>query len=179
MFNSQERQRKDQYNLLNAMNAQDYWKDYVIANQQFDNANRAYINNLVKAGNNAWNNRMSLGMLNAVNPVYKIDPATGRSYFKKGYGTSRLPGYASASGGRRGMDIPQLVSEYMADKGASDLTFKDWKSMKYGDSSSASAANPFAAAQSLLPMYNVLQQGNAYSPAMMQAMIQAQQDQTE
>jgi hypothetical protein len=175
MFNSQERQRKDQYNLLNAMNAQDYWKDYVIANQQFDNANRAYINNLVKAGNNAWNNRMSLGMLNAVNPVYKIDPATGRSYFKKGYGTSRLPGYASAA---RSKDMPALVAQYMQDKGASDLQFKQWYDLTQGGGSSAQA-NPYAAAQSLLPMYNVLQQGNAYSPAMMQAMIQAQQDQTE
>jgi hypothetical protein len=183
MFNSQERQRKDQYNLLNAMNAQDYWKDYVTTNQQFDNANRAYINNLVKAGNNAWNNRMNLGMLNAVNPIYKIDPKTGRSYFKKGYGTSRLPGYAgasTASTARTGVDIPQLVSQYMADKGGSDLTFKDWKAMKYGTASNASSANPFAAAQALLPMYSVLSQGNAYSPAMMQqAMMMQGLDETE
>ena len=176
MFGSQERQRKDQYNLLNAMNAQDYWKDYVVANQQFDNANRAYINNLVKAGNNAWNNRMNLGMLNAVNPVYNIDPKTGRSYFKKGYGTSRLPGYASAA---RSKDMPALVAQYMQDKGASDLTFKQWHDMTQGGGSSAQA-NPYAAAQSLLPMYSVLQQGNAYNPAMMmQAIAQAQQDQTE
>ena len=183
MFGSQERQRKDQYNLLNAMNAQDYWKDYVTTNQQFDNANRAYINNLVKAGNNAWNNRMNLGMLNAVNPVYKIDPKTGRSYFKKGYGTSRLPGYAGASNAstaRTSVDIPQLVSEYMADKGGSDLSFKDWKAMKYGTASNASSANPFAAAQALLPMYSVLSQGNAYSPAMMQqAMMMQGLDETE
>lgn len=176
MFNSQERQRKDQYNLLNAMNAQDYWKDYVTANQQFDNANRVYLNNLVKAGNNAWNNRMNLGMLNAVNPVYKIDPKTGKSYFKKGYGTSRLPGYAAAA---KSKGISELMPQYLQDKGASDLTFKQWYDITQGTKGS-SVANPFAAAQSLLPLYSVLQQGSAFSPAMMQAaMMQAQQDETE
>ena len=173
MFGSQERQRKDQYNLLNAMNAQDYWKDYVTTNQQFDNANRAYINNLVKAGNNAWNNRMNLGMLNAVNPVFKIDPASGRSYFKKGYATSRLPGYAAAA---KSKGISELMPQYLQDKGASDLTFKQWYDITQG---TTAAANPYASAQALLPMYNVLAQGNAYSPAMMQAMIQAQQDKDE
>ena len=179
-FGSQERQRKDQYNLLNAMNAQDYWKDYVTTNQQFDNANRAYINNLVKAGNNAWNNRMNLGMLNAVNPVFKVDPRTGKSNFTKGYTTGKLSGYAAANTGQKATDIPQLVSEYMADKGGSDLTFKDWRALKYGTASNG-VANPYAAAQQLLPMYNVLQQGNAYSPAMMQQAMQMimQQQQAE
>ena len=179
-FGSQERQRKDQYNLLNAMNAQDYWKDYVTTNQQFDNANRAYINNLVKAGNNAWNNRMNLGMLNAVNPVFKVDPRTGKSNFTKGYTTGKLSGYAAANTGQRAADIPQLVSEYMADKGGSDLTFKDWRALKYGTASNG-VANPYAAGQQLLPMYNALQQGYASNPAMMQQamqmmMMQQQQD---
>ena len=179
-FGSQERQRKDQYNLLNAMNAQDYWKDYVTTNQQFDNANRAYINNLVKAGNNAWNNRMNLGMLNAVNPVFKVDPRSGKSNFTKGFSTGKLSGYANANTGQKATDIPQLVSEYMADKGGSDLTFKDWRALKYGTASSG-VANPYAGGQQLLPMYNTLQQGNAYSPAMMQQamqmmMMQQQQD---
>jgi len=170
-FGSQERQRKDQYNLLNAMNAQDYWKDYVTTNQQFDNANRAYINNLVKAGNNAWNNRMNLGMLNAVNPVFKVDPRTGKSNFTKAYGTGKFPGYANANTGQRAADIPQLVSEYMADKGGSDLTFKDWRALKYGTASNG-VANPYASAQQLLPMYNALQQGYAFNPAMMQQGMQ-------
>ena len=178
-FGSQERQRKDQYNLLNAMNAQDYWKDYVTTNQQFDNANRAYINNLVKAGNNAWNNRMNLGMLNAVNPVFKVDPRTGKSNFTKGYTTGKLSGYAAANTGQKATDIPQLVSEYMADKGGSDLTFKDWRALKYGTASSG-VANPYAGGQQLLPMYNALQQGYASNPAMMQQamqmMMQQQQD---
>ena len=179
-FGSQERQRKDQYNLLNAMNAQDYWKDYVTTNQQFDNANRAYINNLVKAGNNAWNNRMNLGMLNAVNPVFKVDPRTGKSNFTKGYTTGKLSGYAAANTGQKATDIPQLVSEYMADKGGSDLTFKDWRALKYGTASNG-VANPYAAAQQLLPMYNALQQGYASNPAMMQQAMQMimQQQQEE
>ena len=179
-FGSQERQRKDQYNLLNAMNAQDYWKDYVTTNQQFDNANRAYINNLVKAGNNAWNNRMNLGMLNAVNPVFKVDPRTGKSNFTKGYTTGKLSGYAAANTGQKATDIPQLVSEYMADKGGSDLTFKDWRALKYGTASN-SVANPYAAGQQLLPMYNALQQGYASNPAMMQQAMQMimQQQQEE
>ena len=170
-FGSQERQRKDQYNLLNAMNAQDYWKDYVTTNQQFDNANRAYINNLVKAGNNAWNNRMNLGMLNAVNPVYKVDPRTGKSSFTKGYTTGKFPGYAAANTGQKAIDFPQLTSEFMADKGASNMTFEQWYKLKYGTASNG-VANPYAAAQQLVPMYNVLQQGNAYSPAMMQQAMQ-------
>ena len=165
-FGNQERQRKDQYNLLNAMNAQDYWKDYVTTNQQFDNANRAYINNLVKAGNNAWNNRMNLGMLNAVNPVFKIDPRSGKSNFTKGYGTGKLSGYAAAANSKR---ISELMPEYYKDKGASDLTFKQWYDMTQG---AKSAPNPYAAAQQLLPMYNSMRQGNAYSPAMMQQAMQ-------
>lgn len=170
-FGSQERQRKDQYNLLNAMNAQDYYKDYVTTNQQFDNANRAYINNLVKAGNNAWNNRMNLGMLNAVNPVYKVDPRTGKSNFTKGNTTGKFPGYATANTGQKAIDFPQLTSEFMADKGASNMTFEQWYKLKYGAASNG-VANPYAAAQQLVPMYNVLQQGNAYSPEMMQQAMQ-------
>jgi hypothetical protein len=156
------------------MNAQDYWKDYVTTNQQFDNANRAYINNLVKAGNNAWNNRMNLGMLNAVNPVFKVDPRSGKSNFTKGFSTGKFPGYAAANTGQKATDIPQLVSEYMADKGGSDLTFKDWRALKYGTASSG-VANPYAGGQQLLPMYNALQQGNAYSPAMFQQAMEAWQ----
>jgi len=91
-FSTQERQRKDQNNLFNLAVAQDLYKGNVTANQQYDNAKRAYFNNMAKAYGNAWKNRMYLGLLNSVNPMFNIDPWRGESWFKGGYDEGDLGG---------------------------------------------------------------------------------------
>lgn len=85
-------------NMLAAQRANELYDAGVIANQQYDNARRAYNRNLAATFGNAWNNRMNLGLMNATNPMYKINPATGQSYFTEGYGPDDLTG-KGASGG--------------------------------------------------------------------------------
>jgi len=101
-YNQMERQRKDQNQLYNWKQAQDMYNGNVIANQQYDNAQRVYINDMAKTFGQAWKNRMNLGMLNAVNPVYNVDPRTGYSFFKQGYDSNKLGNFAGASGGAGG-----------------------------------------------------------------------------
>jgi len=79
-------------NMLAAQRANDLYDAGVIANQQYDNARRAYNRNLAASFATAWNNRMNLGLLNTTNPIYKINPATGQSYFTQGYGPDDLSG---------------------------------------------------------------------------------------
>jgi len=95
-YEQMERQRKDQNNMLNWKQSQDMYNGNVIANQQFDNAQRVYNNDLAKTFGQAWKNRMNLGMLNAVNPVYNVDPRSGYSFFKQGYGTDKFNNSAGA-----------------------------------------------------------------------------------
>jgi hypothetical protein len=89
-FSDRERQRKDQNNMLNLAKAEELYKGNIIANQQYDNARRQYFNNMAKAFGNAWKNRMYLGLLNSVNPMFNIDPWEGQSYFKDGYDENDL-----------------------------------------------------------------------------------------
>jgi hypothetical protein len=56
----------------------------VIANQQYDNSKMKLDNDLLRAQENAWNNRTMLGMINDTNPYYFTDPVTGRIVFKGG-----------------------------------------------------------------------------------------------
>jgi hypothetical protein len=82
--------------LYNAERVNELWKANAIANQQYDNSKNAYRNNLARTFGQAWNNRMNLGLTNAVNPMYNIDPLSGRSFFINGYGPDKLAAYASA-----------------------------------------------------------------------------------
>lgn len=91
-FRNSEVENKER--LLNAERANELYKGNVIANEQYRNAQRQFLNNFGKAYSNAWNNRMNLGMLNAVNRSFNIDPRTGRSYFKGGYGTDKFGAFS-------------------------------------------------------------------------------------
>jgi hypothetical protein len=55
----------------------------VIANQQYDNALRAYLNNIAKVKTKDFDNTAKLNMLNATNPYYTIDKR-GKFQFKPG-----------------------------------------------------------------------------------------------
>lgn len=92
--------------LYNAERVNELWKANAIANQQYDNSKNAYRNNLARTFGQAWNNRMNLGMTNAVNPMYNIDPLSGRSFFINGYGPDRLGAYANS----RNSGIPDWAS---------------------------------------------------------------------
>ena len=115
-FLAQERQRKDQFNLLRAERANKEYLGNVVANQQYDNALRSYVNNFAKAYGQGWKNRMQLGMLNAVNPMYNVDPRSGRSYFVQGYDPSKF-GTTAGSVGTNGytmQDFAALKKYYKA-----------------------------------------------------------------
>ena len=86
-------------NMLAAQRANELYDAGIIANQQYDNARRAYNRNLAASFATAWNNRMNLGLLNTTNPIYKINPATGQSYFTQGYGPDALSGNGANTGG--------------------------------------------------------------------------------
>ena len=152
------------------MNAQDYFKDLATVNQQYDNADRAWRNNLTKVAQNAWANRMYLGLLNSVNPIYNIDPNSGRSFFMRGYDPYNL-----AIVGQRAtsMNASDLNRQYLTDvPDGKGMSFKEWKELKYGSMSNANQASMFnpalAAASQMAPLYGALARGFAYNPSMSQ-----------
>jgi hypothetical protein len=111
-FLQNERQRKDQFNLLGSNRATELYKGNVIANQQYDNAMRQYANNLAKTFGQGWKNASQLGMLNAVNPYYKVNPFSGRSYFTgRGKGTNK---FSRTSDSSMATAFPALKNQYMA-----------------------------------------------------------------
>lgn len=122
-----ERERKDRNDLFNLSQSQELYKDNAIARQQYENSRRAYLRDIAKSYANAWNNRMNLGLVNATNPMYNINPLSGRSYFKKGYDTSKL-GMMGASSNPGSEDYwESLNSGYMAAKAKlPDLTLDQY-----------------------------------------------------
>jgi hypothetical protein len=127
---------KNKEMLANTERANELYKGNVIANEQYRNAQRQYLNNLSGAFGNAWNNRMNLGMLNAVNPMYNVDPLTGRSYFKKGYDASKING-AAASGPGSNDYWKSLNAGYLAAKADfPDLTADRYLNLMRGTTSS-------------------------------------------
>ena len=177
-FLQSERQRKDQFNILDASNAQDYWKELAITNNQGDNADRAWKNNLTKVAQNAWANRMYLGMLNSVNPVFNVDPNSGRSFFMRGYDPYNL-----ANVGQRAtsMNATDLNRQYLTDvPDGKGMSFKEWRDLKYGSMPTSNQGvmfNPaMAAASQMLPLYGSLARGFEYNPGMSQFFNQGYTD---
>ena len=76
----------------------------VIANQQYRNAWRDYLNKGAKAYTQGWKNKSMLGMLNATNRNYAINPRTGNLAFKPGadlfniQGSSQQPAQLTPEG---------------------------------------------------------------------------------
>jgi hypothetical protein len=123
-----ERQRKDQFNLLGANRSTELYKGNVVANQQYDNARRQYINNMAKTFGQGWGNASKLGMLNAINPMFQVNPYSGRSFFTgQGYGTDK---FGRSSGGSGSGDWASIQSDYLkAKRDAPELSFSEY--MKY------------------------------------------------
>ena len=152
-FLQQERQRKDQFNLLGANRATELFKGNVIANQQYDNANREYVNNMAKTFGQGWQNAMKLGMLNAVNPFFKVNPRSGASYFTgRGYGTDML-GQGSSGGGN---DFASINAAYTRAKAQlPGLTLDKFLEMTGMDSGSSRSSSSYRDAASFIPMYRI------------------------
>lgn len=111
-----ERERKDRNDLFNLAQSQELYKDNAIARQQYENSRRAYLRDIAKSYSNAWNNRMNLGLVNATNPMYNINPISGRSYFKKGYDSSKLGMMGTSSNPASEDYWESLNSGYLAAK---------------------------------------------------------------
>jgi hypothetical protein len=118
-FSQQEIARRDKNTAANLGRAEDLWKGNVIANQQYDNAKRAYINNMAKTFGQAWKNRMQLGLLNNVNNMYPVDPITGYSYYTGGKGTNNFNGGSGGSGSAK--DYTTYYNNYIAAGWPDDL----------------------------------------------------------
>jgi hypothetical protein len=153
-FLQQERQRKDQFNLLGANRATELYKGNVIANQQYDNSKREYLNNMAKTFGQGWQNAMKLGMLNAVNPFYKVNPYSGRSYFTgKGYDVDML-GQGSSSGGAG--DFASINAAYTKAKAQlPDLTLDKFLEMTGMGGGSSRTGSSYRDAASFIPMYRI------------------------
>ena len=86
-------------NMLSAQRINDLYDASILAQQNLDNSRRLYNRNLAASYAQAWNNRMNLGMLNAVNPIYRVNPRIGLSYFVRGYDPYMLGRNAGSSTG--------------------------------------------------------------------------------
>jgi hypothetical protein len=97
-FMSLELQRQSANDAFNSQRMQDLFDKGTITKQNLDNARRKYTTGITSAANNAWANRMYLDMINKVNPIFNVDPRSGLSYFKQGYGTDMFGRTGSNSG---------------------------------------------------------------------------------
>jgi len=147
-FLQNERQRKDQFNLLGANRATELYKGNVVANQQYDNARRQYLTNVAKTYGQGFANKMYAGMLNAVNPYFKLDPRSGDSYWTgKGLGVGSL---GSGGGSDNNLEnFSALKTKYMSvgmsEKAAENLAIKQM-GLAGGNNSGASSDYALAAA---------------------------------
>jgi hypothetical protein len=87
---AQELQRKGMNDVYNTSARDRRYEGLVTTKQNLDNARRKYLSGITKATNNMWANRMYLDMINKVNPIYNVDPRSGLSFYKQGYGTDKF-----------------------------------------------------------------------------------------
>jgi hypothetical protein len=167
-------------NMLNAQRANDLYDGNVIANQQFDNSRRLYNQNLARSFAQAWNNRMSLGMINAVNPMYRVDPASGRSYFVRGYNPNMLGrGSATGAGSMAGRSFIDLKNQFLKEGYSDSLAERKADQLFSGARGTTSyldnnmdgfpdRASYSMAAQNMLPYFAAMQRFLPQAPGMQQ-----------
>jgi len=128
-FSARQADTKNKEMVANVERSNELYKGNVIANEQYRNAKRQYLNNIAKTFGTAWNNRMNLGLMNATNPMYNIDNISGRSFFKKGYDVSKLGTMGSGAGG----DWASIGADFMdarSKSGIADLSFDQYLKIK-------------------------------------------------
>lgn len=115
-FIQSEQAREDKFLAAATGRAEDIYNKNVTADQNFDNAQRAYLNDFAKRYGALWYNRMRLGLLNNVNPMYPVDPVSGYSPFTGGYDTDYFNSVAGTGGGRyTSKHYRQLYEQYKKD----------------------------------------------------------------
>ena len=68
---------RNQYNVMKAGLDTQLYDKQVMANEAFDNAKRAFRQNLISSFNNGWTNRGKTATMNKLFPDYSVDPMTG------------------------------------------------------------------------------------------------------
>jgi len=166
-FGAQERQRKDQINMFNLAKAEQLYREGVIGKQAYDNAKRQYYTNYAKTYGNAWKNRMNFGLLNAVNPMFNIDPYRGQSWFKEGYGNEDLGNalFGSTASTGSASSLQDRVANYLKrgytnEEARKAAIEEDKRGMGAGNSRQAQ----YNQMRSLLPSYNSLSFGSSFNP---------------
>jgi hypothetical protein len=125
-FMDRELQRQGYNDAYNANARRERRDAAVTVAQGLDNARRKYLNNINESANNAWKNRMYLDAVNKVNPMFNIDPRSGLSYFKDGYGTdqfrsgSNMGGFENFANRKR-----QLMAAGISDAAAESTALKE------------------------------------------------------
>jgi hypothetical protein len=124
-FQANETQRKERNDLYNTMARDKRFEGITTAKQNLTNARRLYGKDVTKSLQSAFNNRMFLDMVNKVNPIYNVDPVTGLSFFKRGFGPNKL-GTPSGGSGFNGdwQSMAQGFNE--AKKHLPDLTISEY-----------------------------------------------------
>jgi hypothetical protein len=143
-FMAQELQRKSMNDIYNTSARDRRYEGLVTTKQNLDNARRKYLSGITKATNNMWANRMYLDMINKVNPIYNVDPRSGLSFYKQGYGTDK---FTSSGSGAGNMDWASISKGYnAAKKDFPDLTVEQYMNrtvpkVSYSDSDGDGVAN--------------------------------------
>lgn len=98
-YSQAEANRQDQINMFNLLQRQKGYEGWATARQQYKNALRGYLKENSDAFTRAWNNRMQLGLINATNSKFYLNPTSGANIF---YNPNRKGIAGLPSGG--GMD---------------------------------------------------------------------------
>jgi hypothetical protein len=110
-FELREGARKDLVNQFNQKNMADLYDKGVATKEAFRQESIDAADRFTKSYANAWNNRMNLGLVNKTNPIYNIDPRTGKSFFINGYSPEYFSNVANRSGGFDWQDAKTKFAE--------------------------------------------------------------------
>jgi len=80
-YQQAEGKRQDEINMFNLLQRQKGYEGWATARQQYKNALRGYLKENSDAFTRAWNNRMQLGLINATNNKFYLNPTSGGATF--------------------------------------------------------------------------------------------------
>jgi hypothetical protein len=80
-YSQAEGKRQDEINMFNLLQRQKGYEGWATARQQYQNALRGYLKENSDAFTRAWNNRMQLGLINATNNKFYLNPTSGAATF--------------------------------------------------------------------------------------------------
>jgi hypothetical protein len=112
-YSQAEGKRQDEVNMFNLLQRQKGYEGYATARQQYKNGIRAYLKENSDAFTRAWNNRMQLGLINATNNKFYLNPTSGYATF---YNPNRagIAGLASGSASADNVGLGSAFNAYYA-----------------------------------------------------------------